>query len=92
MQASWHAHYVIVCGSYFFISASLWIEMLNGPIWTKIRFQSKSLRTRPGVSSYPPGWKISLYNSKISIEQNFKSLDTVDINETIILKPEMVQK
>ena len=42
--------------------------------YEKLLFKNLSEgKTRPGVSSCPPGCKISPHNSKVSIEQNFAS-------------------
>ena len=40
-------------------------------------------KTRPGVSSCPPGYKISSQNYRVSIEQNFASSNNVAVVETI---------
>ena len=40
-------------------------------------------RTRPGVSSCPPGCKISPYNSKVCIEQNLVISKNVALVEAI---------
>ena len=39
--------------------------------------------TRPGVSSCPPGFKISPYNSKVSIEQNLDNSKNFALVEAI---------
>ena len=39
-------------------------------------------QTRPGVSSCPPGCKISPHNSKVSIEQNFALSSNVTVLKT----------
>ena len=46
-----------------------------------------SMRTRPGVSSCPPGCKISLCNSTISIEPNFATFNEITSVESIINTP-----
>ena len=41
-----------------------------------------SRTTRPGVSSCPPGCKISSCNSTISIEPNFATFNEIDLVES----------